>query len=319
MRQALIFAILIISVHLRAQIDNPIELGKIQWLRNYSEALVESAKEDKPIFLLFQEVPGCATCRNYGKQVLSHGLLVDAIENEFIPLAIHNNKGGHDKDVLELFGEPSWNNPVVRIVNEKGEDLVHRIAGKYSVDGVVEGMLSALKKDKKQIPQYLRLLQEESKAKRKRSSESYYSMYCFWSGEGHLGAKDGVISTSPGFMDGREVVKVIYDVEKLSEKTLDAYAKKAKCSPMAASSFREDKDPQYYLKKSMYSKIPLTPMQRTKMNSAIAAAKNPEVYLSPTQMAWIREIKAHKKSSRVQVYTEDFNSSYWAFVTKLED
>jgi len=306
MRYTLAVLFISLNLHVTAQSDNPIELGKIKWLRNYSEALAQAEKEDKPIFLLFQEVPGCATCKNYGQNVLSHGLLVDAIENEFIPLAIHNNKGGHDRDVLELFGEPTWNNPVVRIVNEKGDDLVTRIAGKYSVEGVVEGMVTALEKTIKGAPEYIKLLHEESASSNKKLAESYYSMYCFWSGEGHLGNQDGVVETSPGFMNGHEVVKVIYDVKKLSEKKLEAHAKEAKCRPIAKSSFRIDKDPQYYLKKSKYSRLPLTPMQRTKINSAIAHGKNPETYLSPSQLKWVKT-----NASKEQVYTEDFNTSWW--------
>ena len=46
--------------------------------------------------LLFQEVPGCSTCRNYGHNVLSHPLMVEAIESLFVPLAIFNNKEGKE-------------------------------------------------------------------------------------------------------------------------------------------------------------------------------------------------------------------------------
>ncbi len=314
-----LFVFAFASLSLSAQSDNPIELGKIEWLRNYSEALEKAEKENKPVFILFQEVPGCATCRNYGKNVLSHGLVVDAIENEFIPLAIHNNKGGHDRDVLELFGEPTWNNPVVRIVNYKGDDLVKRIAGKYSVHGVVEGMLSALKKDKKNVPGYLELLKEESALGKKDIREAHYSMYCFWSGEGHLGAQEGVVATSPGFMDGREVVKVFYDVDKVSKKKLDTYASKAKCTAVDKSSFRMDKDPQYYLKNSIYSQLPLTTMQRTKVNSALIGNKDPEYFLSPSQLEWVKDLKAKKIKAKKKLYTEEFDASWWAFSDEIAD
>ena len=70
------------------------ELGKVQWYRDYDEALSIAKQEDKNVLILFQEVPGCATCRNYGHNVLSHPLMVEAIENLFVPLAIFNNKGG---------------------------------------------------------------------------------------------------------------------------------------------------------------------------------------------------------------------------------
>ena len=59
------------------------ELGKVSWYRDYEQALSVSKKENKPVLILFQEVPGCATCRNYGHNVLSHPLMTEAIENEF--------------------------------------------------------------------------------------------------------------------------------------------------------------------------------------------------------------------------------------------
>ena len=89
-------------------------------------------KQNKPVFMLFQEVPGCLTCRDYGKGVLSNEVIVETIEKYFIPLAIFNNKRGKDSEVLQRYGEPSWNNPVVRIINAKGENLIRRIAEDYS-------------------------------------------------------------------------------------------------------------------------------------------------------------------------------------------
>ena len=71
--------------------QQPIELGKVDWLRDMDLAQKQAKEDNKPIFLLFQEVPGCSTCQRYGKQVLSHPLIVEAIETCFVPLAIHNN------------------------------------------------------------------------------------------------------------------------------------------------------------------------------------------------------------------------------------
>jgi thioredoxin-related protein len=102
------------------------ERGKVSWYRDYKTAIKISKKENKPILIFFQEVPGCATCRNYGHNVLSHPLMTEAIENEFIPLAIFNNKKAKDLEILKKYNEPTWNNPVVRIVNSQGENIVNR-------------------------------------------------------------------------------------------------------------------------------------------------------------------------------------------------
>ncbi|MEN8812196.1 MAG: thioredoxin family protein [Candidatus Arcticimaribacter sp.] len=134
------------------------ELGKVSWYRDFDQALALSRKQNKPIFVLFQEVPGCLTCRNYGKGVLSNAVIVKTIEEHFIPLAIFNNKRGKDNAVLKQYGEPSWNNPVVRIIDAKGENLIRRIAGDYSKSRVAQEMLGVLEKQQKVVSSDLRNL-----------------------------------------------------------------------------------------------------------------------------------------------------------------
>ncbi|MHC4514693.1 MAG: hypothetical protein ACYTGW_14850 [Planctomycetota bacterium] len=50
-------AVLTLPAGLAAQ-QNPKELGKVTWLRDYDKAVTRSKKTRKPVFLLFQEVPG---------------------------------------------------------------------------------------------------------------------------------------------------------------------------------------------------------------------------------------------------------------------
>ena len=38
--------------------ERPVELGAVDWERDYERAVARSKKSGKPIFLLFQEVPG---------------------------------------------------------------------------------------------------------------------------------------------------------------------------------------------------------------------------------------------------------------------
>ncbi len=37
---------------------NPVEVGSVDWQRSYPAALADAKKSNKPIFTLFQEVPG---------------------------------------------------------------------------------------------------------------------------------------------------------------------------------------------------------------------------------------------------------------------
>ena len=127
------------------------ELGKVAWYRDFDQTISLSKKQNKPVFILFQEVPGCLTCRNYGKGVLSNAVIVETIEKYFIPLAIFNNKQGKDSEVLKQYGEPSWNNPVVRIVNSNGENLIRRIAGDYSKARVAQEMIRVLEEQQETI------------------------------------------------------------------------------------------------------------------------------------------------------------------------
>ena len=267
-------------------LDAQKELGEVKWLRNYDEAVAKAEAADKPILLLFQEVPGCATCRNYGEDVLSHPLVVDAIENEFVPLAIFNNVGGHDRKILDKYDEPTWNNPVVRVIDAQGKDVMSRLAGNYTAHGLALQMSLALRQSGKALPAYLDLLVEELESNQ--SEDAYYEMYCFWSGEAHLGNQEGVVATEPGFMNGAEVVKVTFDDSKISKKKLDRYAEKAKCKPVNnIGKYRKDKDPQYYLKRSPYKTIPLSPIQKTKINALLAAKQDARHLLSPTQREWL--------------------------------
>lgn len=295
--------------------DQPKELGKVHWLRDLNVATKQAANENKPIFLLFQEVPGCATCRNYGQDVLSHPLIVEAIETHFVPLAIFNNKGGKDKKVLDYFREPSWNNPVVRIIDDKKNNLINRVSGNYTVLGVTEAMIKVLEDRKSPVPVYLSLLQEELSARASGTETAYLSMYCFWSGEKKIAEIDGVVETHAGFMDGREVVKVEFSPSVVAFDDLLASAKTKSCASHVYTeslnhqlraekvlgseyasekkAFRMDKETKYYLYKSSYKYLPMTSLQAVQANSLIGKGQSPNSVFSPRQLAALKYIQEH--------------------------
>lgn len=267
--------------------DQPVELGNVSWLRDFDDAKAASKSEGKPIFILFQEVPGCSTCRNYGQSVLVHPLMVEAIENEFIPLTIFNNIGGKDRDVLSLFSEPTWNNPVVRIVDSEGDNIISRLAGDYTSLGLYRAMEEAMVREQREIPGYIEILGDDLLLEADGTEEAVYQMYCFWSGEKHLGQIEGVVATDPGFTSAGEVVKVQYNPAIISKSDLDRIAEKGSCRKTKNKNFRMDRDPQYYLKKSKYNVLPLSKSQRTKINVSIANQESPLHLLSPKQILWL--------------------------------
>lgn len=296
------YFLVLLFISLLTQVYAQKELGNVQWLRSFDEAIIIAKQKDKPILILFQEVPGCATCRNYGQNVLSHPFIVEAIENEFVPLAIFNNEKGEDAKILKKYNEPTWNNPVVRIVNAEGENIIDRLSGNYSAYGLALQMSLALRQSGQGLPSYLKLLTEELEPTE--LAISYYQMYCFWSGEAHLGDVNGVVATEPGFMNGAEVVKVIYNKDEVNKKTLDKHAMKAKCAVVTnVTAYRKDKDPQYYLKNSPYKYLPLLDIQTTKINTALSKGLDPKALLSPTQIQWLDSKAQHKMLYDMDIIT----------------
>ena len=294
-------------------VAQPVELGKVAWLRDYDEALQRSAETDRPVLILFQEVPGCSTCQSYGKNVLSHPLLVEAIEDLFIPLCIYNNRDGSDRKVLQRYGEPSWNNPVVRVVNARGEDLAPRLSGEYTPYGLCSKMITGLKVAGKEVPGYLQLLEEELYLNRVPKETAYLSMYCFWSGEKEIGKMPGVAGTEAGYMDGKEVVRVTFDPSSVAFEELVREARSVSCADgvytdkaglkteasevlgegrvKATKSYRKDSEDKYYLRKSPYRKLAMTPLQAQRVNSLLGQRKDPSGLLSPRQLKWFEKHK----------------------------
>jgi Thioredoxin-like len=98
----------------------------VKWQIDYDTAPASAKESGKPVFLLFQEVPGCAGCKQFGRDVLSDTAVVRGIEENFIPLLIPNNQPGRDAEVLAKSGEPAWNYQVIRFLEANGRDLIPR-------------------------------------------------------------------------------------------------------------------------------------------------------------------------------------------------
>ena len=119
---------------------------------------------------------------------------------------------------------------MVRIVGSDKQDIVSRLAGNYTSLGLVQTMDQALDRSGRVTPPYLQLLEEELRAKVLGTETAVLSMFCFWTGEGHYGNLPGVVATEPGFMNGREVVKVEYSPEVISFEKLIQSGSKVKCA-----------------------------------------------------------------------------------------
>jgi len=313
------------SFKLNAQKDILIrqELGTVYWHRSYDKAIELSEESGKPIFLLFQEVPGCNTCQKFGKEVLSHPMMVEIIENEFIPLVIFNNRAdGEDARILRKFKEQAWNNPVVRIIDENGNDIVERITGQYSAAEIMINIDLALSASYRPKPDYLKLWLQELTTQETNVSESVYSMYCFWSGEATLGQLDGVLATEAVWSGFKEAVLVVYDESKISEEELDLLAKENAFDKLEINKklrLRLEEETQYYLHNSKFSALALSPLQRSRINSALAEGKPAEAFLSPKQMDYANKITAKIRRKNSEIYKEDFLLAWEKMNTMLEN
>lgn len=211
-----------------ARPNQPVEVGLVRWQRDYEKSLVASKESGKPLFVLFQEVPGCAGCQKFGREVLSHPLLVEAIEREFIPVVVFNNRStGPDAKLRKKFDEPSWNYQVVRFLDGEERDIIPRRDKVWTVPAVAGRMIETLKQQERAIPNYLQTLVAADTSTHEMAA---FAMSCFWTGEYKLGKIDGVVATEAGWLDGREVTLVRYDTEQLTLEALATEAAKVRCA-----------------------------------------------------------------------------------------
>ena len=289
-----------------------IELGKVPWLRDYDEALGQSERTKKPVLLFFQEIPGCSTCVNFGRDVLSHPLMVEFIENEFVPLAIFNNRPGKDSDILALYNEPSWNNPVAHFVDDKGKDIIPKLANNYQPLSMYNKLIEVLTKLGKPIPNYALLLGEDLKMKYGNLKTTIYETPCFWSGETTLAMHPAVKYTEAGKIGIAEVVKVSFDNSQASLEQLNNFVTEEGFFQIDKDEhYKIDKNPQYYISKSAFSALPLSKAQRAQINVAIPYKKQPTEYLSPKQLALYQNIlNGIHINSNGSNYKEDIENSW---------
>ena len=292
----------------------PVELGRVRWERDFEAALKRARKDQRPVLVLFQEVPGCSTCVNYGRQVLSHPLLVEAGETLFTPAAVYNNVKGDDERVLTSFKEEAWNNPVVRIVSGDRTDLAPRLADDYTVGGLAVTMVRALNEAGRTVPSWLQLLANESAWKAGEVQTATLAMHCFWEGEAALGNVPGIVGTMPGFVDRTEVVQVEFNSRQITYATLLEKARGMKCADTVythgqdqqktaakllgeraeplGQSVRPDKAPKYYLAQTPLKFVPMTELQAMRVNAELGIKEDGLGWLSPRQRELLVAIQA---------------------------
>ena len=249
-------------------------------------------------------------------------MVVEAIEECFIPVLVHNNRKGKDEEILRHFKEPAWNNPVVRYLDADENDLIKRKDGVWTTASTVQRMVAALAAADIEAPRYLTAMATSTPT---RSTQvATFAMHCYWEGEARLGSIPGVHSTRSGWKDSLEVVTLTYDpavvdYEKLVDtaKSFECASKvfahtpeqlkiaKAKVGDAAvpirkASSIRDAKasDQKYYLIQTPLRHLPMSETQATKINAALKSRRSFEGWLSAGQGELLRRILAVSKKDK---------------------
>ena len=93
-----------------------------------------------------------------------------------MPVCIYNNKAGVDAKLLKEFKEPSWNNPVVRIMDHARVDRVPANRRGWTVADVAKQIVAALEKRGRPVPGYVKLLAMETESHRRGVQKAVFGM-----------------------------------------------------------------------------------------------------------------------------------------------
>ncbi len=221
--------------------DAPVEIGRVAWLRDLDDGLALAKEAGKPVFLLFQEVPGCAGCREFGRDVLANPQMVAAIESHFVTVFIPNNQPGKAAEVLKQFGEPAWNYQVVRFLAADGKDLIPRADKVWTVPSLAARMVLSLEKAGLPASAALQELAGRRAETAPVRQKVAFAQACFWTGEMWLGQIEGVERTEAGFFEGREVTLVEFDPHRLTLPDLVREAVARQCADRIYTTTAVDK------------------------------------------------------------------------------
>jgi hypothetical protein len=275
------------------------DLGRIRWLGDLPAALAEARKSGRPVMVLDRGSPQIPATRQFGFGPLSHPIVADAA-GEFIPVAPPSD------------GRPE---PRLRFLDAQGRDLLPaNRPPALTTAGVLSAMAESLRAVGRPVPPYLELAATEYAAPRRQTAT--FAVTCYWKGEAGMGHLDGVLGTRTGMLNGDEVVEVDFNPAALDYRTLAKKATGMACfrkayvqgdyqraiastmtghvMPRTAEPLDASNQQQFQLSlEPAYHLLPLTALQATKLNAALAAGEPPERFLSPSQS------RLHEKLKRI--------------------
>lgn len=223
-------------------------------------------------------------------------------------------------------------NSVLRMLAPEGVKISdEQMAGADTAAGVAE-FVAILKKDRRPVPAYLRLVCEEYAAKPRESAT--FAVGCYWEGERDLGKLKGVVFSRTGMLGGDEVVQVRFDPAVIDYARLAGAVRKMSCyrgvRPREADLIPDPEQQHYLTMHPEYCFLPLTAGQATKVNAALGTGADADQFLSPAQLSlrkrlasgialsggsadWLSEVRPDRSRDRLAAYAdalEDFLASW---------
>ena len=300
------------------------ELGCVRWSQSLDEARAESKQAVRPIALLFQRSPAAHSARVFGETALSHPLIVELLETEFIPVrAIKNDP--IDSSVLVQYGEPATGGPVLRFLDSHGNDIVPRRDDVADTHGLAERLAEVFAALGRSVPGYVQVVAEETAPGAR--EHAWIDVPDLSQSAPQLAAIPGVVGTGTGKLAGREVLQVTYRPARLSfRELLEQVAQEVRVDLVYAGDqaqletarrlmrgrvrrlqsapepVAEPSSDKGYLRRSHLRYLPLTPLQALRINADLANSRGASRWLSPRQLR-LAVLLAQARSSHPEVLT----------------
>lgn len=177
-------------------------------------------------------------------------------------------------------------NPLLRVLAPDGITLSRaQLANANTGAGLAE-MVRLLEAAHRPVPHYLQLVCDEYSGRPTETAR--FAVGCYWEGERELGKLHGVVASRTGTIGKDEVVELKFDPKVVDATALAERAKHMSCFrgvPSAQAAIAEDPEQQHTLANHPeFSDIPMTPLQRTKVNAALWDHQDLTQFLSPRQI-----------------------------------
>ena len=186
------------------------EAGAVHWTTSFAQAEVEARASGKLIFVQFTEIPGSQTCQDYGRDVLSHPIIADLLEEAFVPCLVNTHGGGEAAEILGIFGIAELSGgPAVHFVDADRREVAPRYQCKAAhgnsnlraeAAAVFHAAADALAAVQQPLPPYARLMGPVGAAAvvglGMESEWLVFTVDSFWSAEALLGALPAALSTA---------------------------------------------------------------------------------------------------------------------------